>query len=142
MEGGWSTAASLWDPIRLQKPSNPLELMGRVELSSRVSSVWASFCLCPSVSADGEGEWPHLQELRLLGDLSCSFRTGSLELEGFLAEVESGCFRVDVLEPHPELRWCLPLPLDHLVLGDYTAVCGIIACGGDCFMALDCLACR
>ena len=103
MEGGWSSVASLWDPIRLGKPSNPLELMGRVELSLWVSSVWASFRLCPSDLADGEGEQPHLQEPQLLGDLSCSFRTGSLELEGFLAEVESGHFGVYVFELRPEL---------------------------------------
>ena len=142
MEGGWSSVALLWDPIRLQKPSNPLELMGRVALSSWVFSVQASFCLCLSDSADGEGEWPCLQELQLLGDLSCSFGTGSLELEGFLAEVESGHFRVDVLEPRPELRSCPPLPPEHLGLGDSIAVFGIAAHGGDHFVVSDCLACR
>ena len=104
MEGGWSSVASLWDPIRLRNPSNPLELMRRVEFSSWVSSVWASFHLHPSDLAGGEGDWPHLQEPQPLGDLSCSFGTGSLELEDFLAEVESGNFRVDVFEPHPEIR--------------------------------------
>ena len=94
--------ALLWDPVGLQKPSNLLELMGRVELSSRVSSVWASFRLCLADSADEEGERPCLPEPRLLGDLSCSFRAGSLELEGFLAKVESGHFGVDVLELRPE----------------------------------------
>ena len=63
MEGGWSSIALLWDPVRLRKPPNPLELMGRVELSSCVSSVWASFHLCPSDLVDREGEQPHLQEL-------------------------------------------------------------------------------
>ena len=55
MEGGWSSVALLWDPVRLQKSSNPLELMGRVELSSQVSSVRASFHLHPSDLADGGG---------------------------------------------------------------------------------------
>ena len=55
--------ASQWDPIRLQKPSNPLELMGRVELSLWVSSVHASFCLCPSDSAGRVGDLPHLREV-------------------------------------------------------------------------------
>ena len=103
MEGGWSSVASLWDLIRLPKPSNPLELMGRVELSSQVSSVWASFRLRSFDLAGGVGNLPHLQEPRLLGDLSCSFGTCSLELEGFLAKVESGHFGVDVSEPRPEL---------------------------------------
>ena len=84
--------ASLWNPIRLQKPSNPLELMGRVELSLWVSAVQASFCLHPSDSADREGNgcaceshdsWETYPGL-----------SGSLELEGFLNEVESGCFGV------------------------------------------------
>ena len=60
MEGGWSSVTSLWDPIGLQNPSNPLELMQRVELSVQVSSVWASFHLHLTDSADGEGEWPFL----------------------------------------------------------------------------------
>ena len=78
--------------------------MGRVELTSQVSSVWAFFCLHSFDLAGGVGDLLHLRELRLLGDLSCSFRTCSLELEGFLAEVESGHFGVDVFKPRPELR--------------------------------------
>ena len=39
MEGGRSSVALLWDPIGLQRPSNALELTGRVELSVQVSSV-------------------------------------------------------------------------------------------------------
>ena len=103
MEEGWSSVALLWDPIRLRKPSNPLELMGRVKLSSQMSSVQTSFCLCPPDLAGRVGDLPHLQELPLLGDLSCSFRTCSLEPEGFLAKVESGHFGVDVFELCPEL---------------------------------------
>ena len=103
MEGGWSSAASLWDPVRLRKPSNPLELMGTVELSLPVSSVWAVFHLRLSDLAGGVGDLPHLREPRLLEDLSCSFGTCSLELEGFLAEVVSGHFGVDVIELRPEL---------------------------------------
>ena len=59
MEGGWS---SVWDTIRLWKPSNPLELMGRMELSSQVSSVQASFHLCSFDLAGGVGDLLHLQE--------------------------------------------------------------------------------
>ena len=103
MEGGWSSVALLWNPVGLQKPSNPLDLMGRMELSLQMSSVQASFCLCPFDSAGGVGDLPCLQEPRLLGDLSCSFGTCSLELEGFLAEVETGHFGVYVFELCPEL---------------------------------------
>ena len=60
MEGGWSSVALLWDPIKLQMPSNPLELMGHVELSSLVSSVWGFFCLHSFDSAGGVGDLPHL----------------------------------------------------------------------------------
>ena len=68
-----------------------------------MSSVQESFSLCPADLVDREREQPCLRELQLLEDLSCSFKASSLELEGFLAEVESGHFGVDVLEPHPEL---------------------------------------
>ena len=63
MEGGRSSVPSLWDPVGLQRPSKALELMGRVELSVWLPSVQTSFHLCPTDSADGEGERPHLQEL-------------------------------------------------------------------------------
>ena len=62
MEGGWRSLTSLWDPVGLWKPSNALELMGSVELSVQVSSVWTSFHLHLTDSADGEGEWLCLQE--------------------------------------------------------------------------------
>ena len=77
-----------------------------------------------------------------LGDFSWSFEVGSLELEGFLAEVESGHFGVDVLELHPELQRGLPLLLECLALGDSTAGFRVVALGGDRFVVLDCLACR
>ena len=59
MERGRSSVTSLWDPIELQRSSNALELMGRVELSVQVSSVWTSFHLHLTDSADREGEWLH-----------------------------------------------------------------------------------
>ena len=62
MEGGWSSVASLRDPVGLWKPSNLLELMGRVELSLQVSSVWVSFRLHPFDSTGGVGDLPHLRE--------------------------------------------------------------------------------
>ena len=43
---------------------------------------------------------------------------GSLELEGFLAEVESGHFGVEVLELHPELWLGPPWLLECVVLED------------------------
>ena len=60
MEGGWSSVASLWDPVGLQKPLNPLELMGRVELSLQVSFVQASFCLHSSDLPGRVGDLLHL----------------------------------------------------------------------------------
>ena len=53
MEGGWSSVTLLWDPVGLWKPSNVLELTGSVELSVWVSSVWTSFHLHLTDSADG-----------------------------------------------------------------------------------------
>ena len=85
--------------------------------------------------ADGEGEWLHLREPRALGDFSWPFEVGSLELEGFLAEVESGHFGVEVLELHPELRWGPPLLPEYLVLGDSMDGLGVTALGGDCLVA-------
>ena len=60
MEGGSSSVTLLWEPIGLWRPSNTLELMGRVELSVWVSSMWTSFHLHLTDLADGEGEQPHL----------------------------------------------------------------------------------
>ena len=63
MEGGSTSATSLWEPVGLTRLSNALELMGRVELSARVSSVRTSFHLHLTDLVDGEGEQPCLQEL-------------------------------------------------------------------------------
>ena len=90
----------------------------------------------------GEGEWLRLREPRALGDFSYLFEAGPLELEGFLAEVESGHFGVDVLELCPKLQWGPPLPPERLILGDSTDGLGVAALGGDRFIALGCLACR
>ena len=73
--------------------------------------------------------------------LLLAFEVGSLELGGFLAEVESGRFGVEVLELCPKLWWGLHLPLEHLVLGDSTAMSGAAALGGDFLDASDSLAC-
>ena len=59
-----------------------------------------------------------------------------MELEGFLAEVELGCFGVDMLELRPELQWGPPLPPEHLVLGDSKDRLGVAALGGDRFVAV------
>ena len=56
MEGGSSSVTLLWESVGLQRPSNTLELTGRVELSVWVSSVQTSFHLHPTDLADGEGE--------------------------------------------------------------------------------------
>ena len=69
------------------------------------------------------------------------FEVGPLELEDFLVEVESGHFRVDVLELHPEPWWGPPLPPERLALGDSTGGLGVAALGADHFVILGCLAC-
>ena len=142
MEGGRSSVSLLWDPVGLRRPSKALELMGRVELSVWLPSVQTSFRLRPTDSADGEGERPCLREQQALGDFSCLLEASPLELEGFLVEVESGCFRVDMLELRPEPRLGLPLPPERLVLGNSTGGLGVTALGGDCFVTLGCLACQ
>ena len=96
----------------------------------------------PADSAAGEGEQLCLQELRAFGDFFWLFDIGSLELEGFLAEVESGCFGVEVLELHPKLWWRSPLLLEHLVLGDSAGGSGVATLGGDCLDASGSLACQ
>ena len=65
-----------------------------------------------------------------------------MELEDFLAEVESGHFGVEVLELCPELWWGPPLLLERLVLGDSTDGLEVAALGGDCFIASGSLACQ
>ena len=76
-----------------------------------------------------------------MGDFSWLFKVGSLEMEGFLAEVESGRFGVEVLELCPKLQWGLPLLLEHLVLGGTTGGLGVTILGEDCSVtsgSLDC----
>ena len=141
MEGGNSSVTLLWEPVGLQRQSNTLELTGRVELSVQESSMQTSFHLDLTDSADGEGECPCLQELRALRDFSWLSEVGSLKQEGFLAEVESGHFGVEVLELRPELWWGPPLLLEHLVLRDSTDRLGIITLGGGCFITSGSLAC-
>ena len=100
-----------------------------------------SFHLGPTDSVDWEGEQLCLQEPQALGDFSWLFKVGSLEQEGFLAEVESGHFGVEVLELRPELRWGPPFPLECLVLGDPIDGLEVAALGGDCFITSGSLAC-
>ena len=109
--GGNGSITLLKEPVRLQKVSKMLELMGRVVLTALESSLQRSLHLRPADPDAGEGEQPCLQELRACGDFTISSRVDSLGQEGFLADVESGCFGVEVLELHPEPRWGLLLLL-------------------------------
>ena len=94
MEVGWSSVALLWDPVRLRKPSNPLELMGRVKLSLQVSSVWASFCLCSCDLAGGVG----LCDSRY----HCSYTVVWHSICTGAGEFWQGCCRCQSgLAPHP-----------------------------------------
>ena len=96
----------------------------------------------PADPVVGEGERPHLQELQAFGDFSWPFEVGSLEQEGFLAEVESGCFRVEVLELHPEPHWGLLFLLECLALGDSTGVSEAATLCGDCLVTMGSLTCQ
>ena len=78
-----------------------LELTGRVVSTVPESSMQKSLHLHPADPVVGEGERLCLGELRAFGDFSWLFEVGPLEQEGFLAEVESGHFRVEVLELCP-----------------------------------------
>ena len=122
MEGGNGSVTLLKEPVGLWKPSNMLELMGRVVSTVPESSWWKSLHLHLADSAVGEGKWPHLQELRDFEDFSWPFDVGSLGQEGFLAEVESGHFGVEVLELCPNPHWEPLLLLEHLALGDSAGV--------------------
>ena len=115
--GGNGSVTSLKEPVGLQKPSNMLELMGRVVMTVPESSMQKSLHLHPADLAVAEGKWPHLQELQAFGDFSWPFEVGSLEQEGFLAEVESEHFGVEVLELHPEPHWGTALAARVFSLG-------------------------
>ena len=122
MEGGNGSVTSLKEPVGLRKPSNRLELTGRVVLTVQESSQQKSLHLHLADLAVGEGERPCLQELWDFGDLSWLYEVDSLGQEGFLAEVELGHFRVEVLELCPDLHWGPLLLLECLALGDSAGV--------------------
>ena len=66
----------------------------------------------------------------------------SLGQEGFLADVESGHFRIEVLELRPEPHWGPLLLLERLALGDSAGVSEAAALCGDCLVADGSLTCR
>ena len=142
MEGGNGSITSLKKPIRLQKASNMLELMGRVVLIAQESSPQISLHLHPADPGVGEGERPCLQELRACGDFALSSGVDSLGQEGFLADVESGRFGVEVLELCLEPHWGLLLLLEHLALGNSTCVSEAATLCGDCLITASSLTCR
>ena len=89
----------------------------------------------------GEGKQPHLQELWACRDFVWSSEVESLGQEGFLVDVESGHFRVEVLELCLEPHEGPPLLLEHLALGDSTDVSGAAILCGDCLVATGFLTC-
>ena len=142
MEGGNGSVMSLKEPIGLQKQSNMLELMGRVVSTMPESSMQKSLHLHLADPAAREGKRPYLQELWASGDFSWPFEVGSLEQEGFLAKVESGHFRVEVLDLRPEPHWGPLLLLEHLALGDSAGVSEAAALCGDCLVTVGSLTCQ
>ena len=98
--------------------------------------------LHPTDPEVGEGERPCLRELQACGDFTWSSGVESLGQKGFLADVESGCFGVEVLGLHPEPHEGPPLLLECLALGDSTDVSGAAALCGDCLVAASSLTCQ
>ena len=141
MEGASGSIMSLREPIRLWKVSDMLEPMGRVMSAVLESTPQRSLRLHPADPEAGEGKRPCLQELRAHGDFAWQSGVGSLGQEGFLADVESGCFGVEVLELHPEPHEGPPLLLECLALGDSKDVSGATTLCGDCLVAAGSLTC-
>ena len=90
----------------------------------------------------GEGEQPCFLELQACGDFAWQSGVDSWGREDFLADVESGHFRVEVLELHPVPSGDPLLLLEHLVLGDSMDVSGTAALCGDCLAAASSLFCQ
>ena len=142
---GWRRSAGqiglLKEPIGVQKVSDMLEPMGRVMLAVLESTPQGSLHLCPADPEVGEGKRPCLQELQTCGDFAWSSKVKSLGQEGFLVDVESAHFRVDVLELHPEPQEGPSLLLECLALGDSTDISRAAALCGDCLVAASSLTC-
>ena len=141
MEGASNSIMSLREPIRLQNMSNMLELMGRVMLAILESTLQRSLHLHPAAPEAGEGKQPHLRELWACGDFTWSSGVDSLGQEGFLADVESRHFGVEVLELHLEPHGGPPLLLEHSALGDSTDVSRAAALHSDCLITAGSLTC-
>ena len=62
-------------------------------------------------------------------------------MRGFLADVESERFGVEVLELCPEPWWGQPLLLDHLALGDSADVSRAAILCGNCLVTVGSLTC-
>ena len=118
------------------------EPMGRVVLTVLESTLQRFLHLHPADPEAGEGEWLHLQKLRACGDFAWSSRVNSLGQEGFLADVESGHFGVEVLELCLEPRGGPLLLLEHLALGDSTGVSKAATLCGDCLVTTSSLTCQ
>ena len=142
MEWGSGSITSLREPIRLQKVSNMMEMMGRVVSTILEFTSQRSLHLHPADPEAGEGKQPFLQELWACGNFAWSSGVDSLEQEGFLADVESGCFGVEVLELCLEPCGDPLLLLEHLALGDSTDVSGAASLCRDCLVTAGSLTCR
>ena len=92
--------------------------------------------------ADGESDVGRACKSHGSGETAWSSRVDSLEQKGFLADVESGCFRVEVLELCPEPCEGPPLLLEHLALGDSTDVSGAATLCRDHLVTASSLTCR
>ena len=141
MEGGSGSITSLKEPVGLWKVSNMLEPMGRVVSTILESTPQRSLHLHPADPEAGEGKQPHLQELQACGDFAWLSMVDSLGQEGFLVDVESGHFGVEVLELRLEPHGGPLLLLECLAFGDSTDVAGAAALCGDCLVTAGSLTC-
>ena len=71
MEGGNGSVMLLKEPVGLQKPSNLLELTGRVVSTMPESSMQSSFHLPLADPVAGEGKWPCLDPVAGEGKWPC-----------------------------------------------------------------------
>ena len=131
IEGVSGSTTLLRKPVGLRNVSIVLESRGRV-----VSTVPEAIQLRPLqlLLADpvvGEGEQLHFLELWACGDFAWQFGVDSWGRGGVLANMESGCFGVEVLESHPVPRRGPLLLLEHLVLEDSMDMSRAAALCGD-----------
>ena len=142
IDGARGSTTSLREPVGLRNVSIVLEPRDRVVSTVPEAILLRSLHLLPADPAVGEGEQPRFLELQACGDFAWQSGVDSWGQEGFLADVESGHFGVEVLELHPVPHRGPLLLLERLVLGDSTDVSIAAALCEDCWAATGSLLCQ